>query len=229
MRNPHLYHQPQLVGVVPGSAAFNLFCISAICVLAVASPNGKRIQMFKVFIVTAFFGTFAYIWLLVIWKGNKANLEDELEMADKAKPSENLDVNLRRYASQLSVQPDGTRIIGELPKPSIEFVRSLSRDVGRTYPSLSLEDQAKILAYRLDKCAPRDRLYYRIRAARLLSSASRKKNIEREVEDTLMKYSGVTTTDGRNSSVIFSFSLFQENLELNSLPEFTLSSQQTKE
>ncbi|RCN24250.1 hypothetical protein ANCCAN_30058, partial [Ancylostoma caninum] len=105
--------------------------------------------MFKVFIVTAFFGTFAYIWLLVIlafispdvvevweaavtlaffiilvvvaycvdvqiWKGNKANLEDELEMADKGKPSENLDVNLKRYASQLSVQPDGTRIIGEL-------------------------------------------------------------------------------------------------------------------
>ncbi|RCN42023.1 hypothetical protein ANCCAN_12014 [Ancylostoma caninum] len=109
--------------------------------------------MFKVFIVTAFFGTFAYIWLLVIWKGNKANLEDELEMADKGKPSENLDVNLKRYASQLSVQPDGTRIIGELPKPSIEFVRSLSRDVGRTYPSLSLEDQAKILAYRLDNLA----------------------------------------------------------------------------
>ncbi|EYC44448.1 hypothetical protein Y032_0461g1883 [Ancylostoma ceylanicum] len=219
-------------GTIVGSAAFNLFCISAICVLAVASPNGKRIQMFKVFIVTAFFGTFAYIWLLVIlsfispdvvevweaavtlaffiilvvvaycvdvqiWKGNKANLEDELEMADKAKPSENLDVNLKRYASQLSVQPDGTRIIGELPKPSIEFVRSLSRDVSRTYPSLSLEDQAKILAYRLDKCAPRDRLYYRIRAARLLSSASRKKNIEREVEDTLTKYAGTTTTDGR--------------------------------
>uniref|UniRef100_A0A0K0D8G9 PLAT domain-containing protein n=1 Tax=Angiostrongylus cantonensis TaxID=6313 RepID=A0A0K0D8G9_ANGCA len=73
----------------------------------------------------------------------------------------------------------------------------LSRDVGRLYPSLSVEDQAKILAYELNKKMPRDRLFYRIRAARILSSALKKSDIEREVEESLMKYGGVTTTDGR--------------------------------
>ncbi|ETN77634.1 sodium/calcium exchanger 1 [Necator americanus] len=219
-------------GTIVGSAAFNLFCISAICVLAVASPNVKRIQMFKVFVVTAFFGTFAYIWLLVIlsfispdvvevweaavtlaffvvlvvisycvdvkiWKSDKADLENELEMADQKKPAENLDVNLKRYASKLSIQPDGARITGELPRPSLDMIRSLSRDVGRTYPALSVEDQAKILAYRLNKNTPHDRLYHRIRAARLLCSGLKKTDVEREVEDKLVKYAGVTTTDGR--------------------------------
>lgn len=35
--------------------------------------------------------------------------------------------------------------------PSKELIRSLSRDVGRVYPSLSVDDQAKILAYRMSK------------------------------------------------------------------------------
>ncbi|VDM61634.1 unnamed protein product [Angiostrongylus costaricensis] len=194
-------------GTIVGSAAFNLFCISAICVMSVASPTVKRIQMFNVFLVTAFFGTFAYIWLLIltisspdivevweaavtlflfvvlvivaycadveIWKSNKANLEDELEMADQKKVENNLDANIKRYASQLSLRHDG------------------SVDVGRLYPSLSVEDQAKILAYELNKKTPRDRLFYRIRAARILSSALKKSEID------LMKYGGVTTTDGR--------------------------------
>ncbi|KAK5965931.1 Sodium/calcium exchanger protein, partial [Trichostrongylus colubriformis] len=135
-------------GTIVGSAAFNLFCITAICVMAIASPGVKRIQMFNVFIITAFFGTFAYVWLLVIlilispdvvevweaavtllffvilvivaycadvqiWNRKKANLEDELERSDEKKPSENLDVNIKRYASQLSLQPDGTSSIME--------------------------------------------------------------------------------------------------------------------
>ena len=57
---------PELPSFSLGSAAFNLFCISAICVLAVASPQTKRIEAFKVFLVTAFFGTFAYIWVLIV-------------------------------------------------------------------------------------------------------------------------------------------------------------------
>ncbi|PIO66666.1 Calx-beta domain protein, partial [Teladorsagia circumcincta] len=205
--------------------------------MAVASPGVKRIQMFKVFIITAFFGTFAYIWLLVIlilispdvvevweaavtlafflvlvivaycadvqiWKSKKANLEDELELADQKKPAENLDANIRRYASQLSLQPDGTRIIGELPTPPTEFLRSLSRDVSRTYPSLSVDDQAKILAYRLNKSTPKDRLHYRIRASRILSSGLRKSDIEREVEENLLKHRGITTPDERKKPTV---------------------------
>ncbi|VDM84520.1 unnamed protein product [Strongylus vulgaris] len=101
------------------------------------------------------------------------------------------------------------RLIGELPKPPLDFVRSLSRDVSRTYPSLSLEDQAKILAYRLNRNAAHDRLYYRIRAARMIAAGLKRSSFEREVEDTLMKHSGVTTEDGRRKPrVEFSASVY---------------------
>merc|ERR1719428_1426252 len=50
---------------IVGSAAFNLFCISAVCVSAI--PDGVRfIKDTSVFAVTASFSVFAYIWLVVI-------------------------------------------------------------------------------------------------------------------------------------------------------------------
>jgi solute carrier family 8 (sodium/calcium exchanger) len=50
---------------IVGSAAFNLFCISAVCVSAI--PDGVRqIKDTGVFAVTASFSVFAYVWLVVI-------------------------------------------------------------------------------------------------------------------------------------------------------------------
>ncbi|KJH43591.1 putative sodium/calcium exchanger 1 [Dictyocaulus viviparus] len=218
-------------GTIVGSAAFNLFCITAICVMSVVSPTTKRIETFQVFLVTAFFGTFAYIWLLLIltvtspnvvevweaavtlfffvvlvivayctdvkiWKKNKANLDDELNIADEKKAMDNLDIDINRYASQLSLPHDSMEPHASATPP-IALLRSLSRDIERLYPSLSVEDQAKILAYRLNKKTPRDRLHYRILAARLLSSSTKKTDIERDFEENLLKFGGVTTIDGR--------------------------------
>ena len=47
---------------------------------------------------------------LQIWKSKKANLKDELEleMADVRKGATNLEGNIKRYASQLSLEPDYT-------------------------------------------------------------------------------------------------------------------------
>jgi solute carrier family 8 (sodium/calcium exchanger) len=50
---------------IVGSAAFNLFCISAVCVSAI--PDGVRyIKDTSVFAITASFSVFAYVWLVVI-------------------------------------------------------------------------------------------------------------------------------------------------------------------
>ena len=51
-------------GTIVGSAAFNLLCITACCVMAVDKP--KRINSFNVFLTTAFFSVFAYIWLFLV-------------------------------------------------------------------------------------------------------------------------------------------------------------------
>ncbi|CAJ0570903.1 unnamed protein product, partial [Mesorhabditis spiculigera] len=126
-------------GTIVGSAAFNLFCISAICVLTVGKKT-KRIALFKVFCVTAFFGTFAYIWLLI-------------------------------------------SVLDALPAPEEGDVRKMARDVARVYPGLEADDQAKILAYRLNQNKVRDRLYYRIRAIRQLTSSWKKTDEEKEVQE----------------------------------------------
>mmetsp|Transcript_133881 Transcript_133881/g.299263 ORF Transcript_133881/g.299263 Transcript_133881/m.299263 type:complete len:441 (+) Transcript_133881:162-1484(+) len=51
---------------IVGSAAFNLFCIIAVCVSSIPSGEVRRLKDIKVFIVTAFFSIFAYLWLFVI-------------------------------------------------------------------------------------------------------------------------------------------------------------------
>jgi len=51
-------------GTIVGSAAFNLLCITAVCVMSVDKP--KKINSFNVFLTTAFFSVFAYIWLFLV-------------------------------------------------------------------------------------------------------------------------------------------------------------------
>ncbi|CAD6191385.1 unnamed protein product [Caenorhabditis auriculariae] len=231
-------------GTIVGSAAFNLLCISAICVLAVDSPDTKRIELYRVFLVTATFGTFAYIWLLIIlvlitpnvvdvWEAavtfalffilvfvayavdvqmwirpKKADLHEELEMDAEARleakrPSvEHVNEDIKRWASVASIQPDGSRVlVGNVPAPPFETVRKWTREVSRAYPSLSQEDQAKLLAYRVARTVPHDRLYYRIQACRMLSSSSRKSDEEQEIEETA-KAQEQTDSKSRGRSTI---------------------------
>ncbi|VDP03057.1 unnamed protein product [Soboliphyme baturini] len=51
---------------IVGSAAFNLFMIIAICIYAVPSTEVRRQQHLDVFMVTAVWSIFAYIWLYLI-------------------------------------------------------------------------------------------------------------------------------------------------------------------
>ena len=53
-------------GTIVGSAAFNLLVISGICVMAIPSPDTRRVAEMKVFAVTAFSCIFAYIWLALV-------------------------------------------------------------------------------------------------------------------------------------------------------------------
>ena len=53
-------------GTIVGSAAFNLLVISGICVMAIPSPDTRRVADMKVFAVTAFSCIFAYVWLALV-------------------------------------------------------------------------------------------------------------------------------------------------------------------
>jgi len=49
-----------------GSAAFNLLCISAVCVYAIPSPDVRFIKDMSVYAITASCSVLAYIWLLAV-------------------------------------------------------------------------------------------------------------------------------------------------------------------
>ena len=49
---------------IVGSAAFNLLIISAVSIMAVTEPKG--IKMLGVFITTAIFSTWAYVWFFLV-------------------------------------------------------------------------------------------------------------------------------------------------------------------
>ena len=51
---------------IVGSAAFNLFVITGLCVIAISAPDTRKIKEIKVFALTAVFCVFAYIWLIII-------------------------------------------------------------------------------------------------------------------------------------------------------------------
>ncbi|KAK7104003.1 sodium/calcium exchanger 1-like [Littorina saxatilis] len=51
---------------IVGSAAFNLFIIIAICVACIPEGEVRRIKHLRVFVITATWSVFAYVWLYII-------------------------------------------------------------------------------------------------------------------------------------------------------------------
>ncbi len=63
-------------GTIVGSAAYNLFIIIAVCVVAVPATEGRRIQQPYVYMITAFWSVFAYLWLIIVLVGFSPNVID---------------------------------------------------------------------------------------------------------------------------------------------------------
>merc|ERR1719456_1639654 len=57
---------PLGAGTIVGSAAFNLLCISAVCVCAIPDGEVRYIKETHVYIITATSSVFAYLWLMFI-------------------------------------------------------------------------------------------------------------------------------------------------------------------
>ncbi|XP_053613359.1 sodium/calcium exchanger Calx isoform X3 [Plodia interpunctella] len=53
-------------GTIVGSAAYNLFVIMAICVVVIPDGEVRKIKHLRVFLVTATWSIFAYVWLYLI-------------------------------------------------------------------------------------------------------------------------------------------------------------------
>jgi len=64
---------------IVGSAAFNLLVISGVCIVAIPAGEVRRIKEIRVYMVTAFFSVFAYLWLLIILLASSKNAVTPLE------------------------------------------------------------------------------------------------------------------------------------------------------
>jgi len=64
---------------IVGSAAFNLFIIIAVCVTAIPDGETRAIKEMPVYMVTAAFSIFAYLWLLIILTGISPNVVEVWE------------------------------------------------------------------------------------------------------------------------------------------------------
>lgn len=53
-------------GTIVGSAAFNLFVITGLCVTVIPNGEVRRIKHLRVFFITATWSVFAYLWLYII-------------------------------------------------------------------------------------------------------------------------------------------------------------------
>ena len=57
-----------------GSASFNLLLITGICVVSVPKNTVKSIREFGVFLLTALWSMFAYVWLLIVLKWSSPDI-----------------------------------------------------------------------------------------------------------------------------------------------------------
>jgi len=63
-------------GTIVGSAAFNLFIITGLCIGALPDGETKGIERYGVFLLTAFHSLLAYAWLVIIVTVNSADVID---------------------------------------------------------------------------------------------------------------------------------------------------------
>ena len=64
---------------IVGSAAFNLMCITAVCIICLPAGETRVIEQLGVFLTTSAYSVWAYIWLLIIvlvWTPNLITVEE---------------------------------------------------------------------------------------------------------------------------------------------------------
>ncbi|KAK3760699.1 hypothetical protein RRG08_010672 [Elysia crispata] len=172
-------------GTIVGSAAFNLFVITGVCVMSIPTGEGRRIKAIKVFAITAFFCVFAYVWLVIILVAITPDFVDLWEavvtllffpllvilayMADKefcCKSAQVGDVGEEQAEFGLGDKGDVNMIEGMANK---ESVAGILKKMGNR-PDLTEEDEARIATALIAKKTPHTRAWYRINAIRMLTS-----------------------------------------------------------
>lgn len=152
---------------IVGSAAFNLFCITAVCITAIPDGDARTIKDVGVFFVTAIFSILAYVWLLIIVTGSSRDVVDIWESAVTFLLFPLLVVLAfaadKGYFNLGEVAPDGQTQVEE------NVVKSLSsmskEELARVQASVQMRNSLNLTVDQLAKVIESEFLVHRSRAA----------------------------------------------------------------
>ncbi|CAF1235055.1 unnamed protein product [Adineta ricciae] len=170
-------------GTIVGSAAYNLLMISALCISSISATETRRIKLYSVFMITSFFGFFAYIWMFIVLSVISKDVVDLWEavitfllfplvvilayLAEKNFfASKKIDMDEEEQT--LILTPPEHDESGSPRNFRKDELLQFLRDLGQT-THLSLEDKAQLFAAKLSESMHRSRMQYRIQGARMLT------------------------------------------------------------
>ncbi|XP_013386884.1 sodium/calcium exchanger 1 isoform X2 [Lingula anatina] len=170
---------------IVGSAAFNLLCIIAVCIMAIPSPEVRQIKSVKVFAITSFTSIFAYVWLIIILVGITPNVVDLWEavitflffpilvivayIADKDFCTKKQVDDNKIELGFVDEKEHHSLEDGDVDKEALaEFLKEIGK-----HPDLSEEEMAKLAALKYQENVPHNRAWYRINATRGLTGGNK--------------------------------------------------------
>ncbi|XP_065660327.1 sodium/calcium exchanger 3 isoform X2 [Hydra vulgaris] len=165
-------------GTIVGSAAFNLFVITAVCVMAIGNGEVKRISSLGVFFTTSFFAIFAYIWLFIILSVTSPNEVEVWEaaltflffpvlvisayIADKDLCSNMLLSKSRKQEVELgNLDLLNERILKKHHPDLIEYMKEITAN-----SRITEDEAAKLIAMKIDANKNKNYGYYRVASLR---------------------------------------------------------------
>lgn len=164
-------------GTIVGSAAFNLFVITAVCISSISEGRIRRLNSYKVFMITASFCVFAYIWLFIVLQGISKDVVDIWEavltllffpimvvlayIADKDYCGERVDPSTKH---EVELGPVNLLREDYLMKHHPDVVQFMKEVTGN--PRITEAEAAKLIALRIESTKTKNYGYYRVGALR---------------------------------------------------------------
>lgn len=180
-------------GTIVGSAAYNLLVISALCVVAIDGNEIRRIKNYTVFLTTAAWSVFAYLWLFIvlvvitpnevtIWEAVVTFMSFPTLVIHSYIAEKNFFIK-KKQSSELEEGQSLSEMSGWQRKKlfedqavSAEEILEYSKDFAdRT--DITDDEKAKLLAAMILRDKEKSRIHYRINGVRQLTG-SRKNEIE---------------------------------------------------
>ncbi|CAI9720804.1 sodium/calcium exchanger 3 isoform X1 [Octopus vulgaris] len=176
---------------IVGSAAFNLFVISGICIMTIPNGEFRRIKSMRVFGITSFFCLFSYMWLAIVLLASSPNEVELWEaivtflyfplliliayLVDRKCCIEDKSTGIYEIAmdKQLSKGSKGSEEEPlDKPESTEENVFLLARDLARTQ-DITQTDAGRLAAATLAERQSHGRGWYRINANRSMTGGQK--------------------------------------------------------